>query len=86
MPKQPSETDAKPTEVDARPKQPSEVDAQPIIKPATGQAGDPIDVDTDKDCPYYVMEGVKKVVIFNHRKFAQRLVLGKKEVRNKFYV
>ena len=75
-------------EVDARPHsspdlsadaRPSEVDAKPIIKPPGSRSTDPIAIPTDRDCSHYVLEaGVKKVIIFNHKKFNSRLQLGER--------
>jgi len=59
--------------VDAKP---SEVDAKPIIKAEPSGSEAAVEIQTEKDSRYYVMEGVKKVIIFNHKKFQQRLNLG----------
>ena len=59
--------------VDARP---SEVDAKPIIVGPGKGPGQPIVIPTDKDSSHYVLEGVKKVFIFNQKTFASRLQLN----------
>ena len=59
--------------VDAKP---SEVDAKPIVKAEPSGSEAAVEIQTEKDSRYYVMEGVKKVIIFNHKKFQQRLNLG----------
>ena len=55
---------------DARP---SEVDAKPIIVVPGGAPGAPIVIPTERDSSHYVLEGVKKVFIFNQKTFASRL-------------
>ena len=61
---------------DARPD--PEVDAKPIVKPPSGSAREPVWVATEKESDRYILEeaGVKKVIIFNQKKFASRLQLG----------
>ena len=59
-------------QVDARP---SEVDAKPIIvAPGKGPDG-PVVVPTEKDSSQYVLDGVKRVLVFNQKTFASRLQL-----------
>ena len=70
------EADAKPAlESDAKP---SEVDAKPIVRPPVPKNTDPIVIPTEKDSRNYVLDGVKKVIIFNQKKFASRLQLGER--------
>jgi len=69
----PSKVDANPSEVDARP---SEVDAKPIIVVPGKGPGDPIVIPTEADSSHYVLEGAKKVFIFNQKTFASRLQLN----------
>ena len=52
--------------VDAKP---SEVDAKPIIKSEPSGSDGAVEIQTEKESRFYVMEGVKKVIIFNHKKF-----------------
>ena len=61
---------------DARPD--PEVDAKPIVKPPSGGTREPVWVATEKESDRYILEeaGVKKVIIFNQKKFASRLQLG----------
>ena len=55
-----------------------EVDAKPIVKPPSGSTREPVWVATEKESDRYILEeaGVKKVIIFNQKKFASRLQLG----------
>ena len=70
------QVDARPTEkVDAKP---AEVDAIPIVRPSAGGSREPLVLSTPKDSPHYVLDGVKQVIIFNQKKFAQRLGLGER--------
>lgn len=75
-------------QVDARPSEPSltdtdakpaEVDARPIVRPPGAETKEPLVIPTQKDSPHYVLEGVKQVIIFNQKKFAQRLGLGERK-------
>ena len=59
--------------VDARP---SEVDATPIVGGPGKGPGQPIEIPTDRDSSNYVLDGVKKVFIFNQKTFASRLQLN----------
>ena len=61
---------------DARPD--PEVDAKPIVKPPSGGTREPVWVASEKESDRYILEeaGVKKVIIFNQKKFASRLQLG----------
>ena len=55
----------------------AEVDAIPIVRPQGGGPREPLVIPTHKDSPHYILEsGVKQVIIFNQKKFAQRLGLG----------
>jgi len=64
------DTDAKPTA------EASEVDAKPITWPSGSSPGEPISVPTGSDSKSYVLEGTKKVIIFNQKTFAPRLKLN----------
>ena len=59
--------------VDARP---SEVDAKPIIVAPGKGPDEPVVIPTEKDSSQYVLDGVKRVLIFNQRTFATRLQLS----------
>lgn len=72
------QVDARPTGHDKVEAKPAEVDAIPIVSPATGGAREPLVISTHKDSPHYVLEGVRQVIIFNQKKFAQRLGLGER--------
>ena len=72
------QVDARPTGHDKVEAKPAEVDAIPIVSPATGGAREPSVISTHKDSPHYVLEGVRQVIIFNQKKFAQRLGLGER--------
>lgn len=70
-----------PDQVDARPTKAksAEVDAIPIVRPQGGGPREPLVIPTHKDSPHYILEsGVKQVIIFNQKKFAQRLGLGER--------
>jgi len=70
------EADAKPAnESDAKP---SEVDAKPIVRPPIPKNTDPVVIPTEKDSRNYLLDGVKKVIIFNQKKFVSRLQLGER--------
>ena len=70
------EVDAKPAnESDAKP---SEVDAKPIVRPPAPKNTDPIVIPTEKESRNYVLDGIKKVIIFNQKKFVSRLQLGER--------
>ena len=58
--------------VDARP---SEVDAKPIIVAPGKGPDEPVVIPTEKDSSHYVLDGVKRVLIFNQKIFAMRLKL-----------
>ena len=64
------------TDTDAKP---AEVDARPIVRPPGAETKEPLVIPTQKDSPHYVLEGVKQVIIFNQKKFAQRLGLGERK-------
>ena len=68
-----SPCDSQSETVDAKP---SEVDAKPIIVLPGKGPGQPIDIPTDRDSTHYVLDGVKKVFIFNQKTFASRLQLN----------
>ena len=59
--------------VDARP---SEVDAKPIIVAPGKGPDEPVVIATEKDSSHYVLDGVKRVLVFNQRTFASRLQLN----------
>ena len=59
--------------VDAKP---SEVDAKPIIVAPGKGPDEPVVIPTEKDSSQYVLDGVKRVLIFNQRTFATRLQLS----------
>ena len=59
--------------VDARP---SEVDAKPIIVAPGKGPDEPVVIPTEKDSSHYVLDGVKRVLIFNQKTFATRLQLN----------
>ena len=72
-----------PDQVDARPTEDksAEVDAIPIVRPQGGGSREPLVIPTHKDSPHYILEGgVKQVIIFNQKKFAQRLGLGTTQI------
>ena len=74
----PDHVDARPTDVAKVEAKPAEVDAIPIVRPPAGGARELSVIPTHKDSPHYVLEGVKQVIIFNQKKFAQRLGLGER--------
>ena len=59
-------------QVDARP---SEVDAKPIIVAPGKGPDEPVVIPTEKDSSQYVLDGVKRVLVFNQKTFASRLQL-----------
>ena len=59
--------------VDARP---SEVDAKPIIVAPGKGPDEPVVIPTEKDSSQYVLDGVKRVLVFNQKTFASRLQLN----------
>ena len=60
-------------QVDARP---SEVDAKPIIVAPGKGPEEPVVIPTAKDSSQYVLDGVKRVLVFNQKTFASRLQLS----------
>jgi len=54
----------------------SSVDANPLSWSASASIARPVTISTSKDSPKYVMQGVKKLVVLNHKNFHPRLKLN----------
>lgn len=66
--------------VDAKPPGRDLSDAVPVSRfEEPGADGEPRPVLTDRDSPYYDIQGPKRVIIFNHKKFQSRFQLNERK-------